>query len=55
MLVQAANYVEWTIIRASERRSMAIVPEVDVGSRMKIRRKVNIAVAMPTRRYELLL
>ena len=33
---------------------MTIVPDIDVGSRMKIRGQVNIAVAVPCRRYELL-
>ena len=54
MLVQAANYAEGTFIRANERRSMTIVPDIDVGSGMEIRGQVNIAVAVPSRRYELL-
>ena len=33
---------------------MTIVPDIDVGSRMKVRGKMKIAIAMPTCWYELL-
>ena len=52
MLVEVVNYAEETIIRASEWRSMTSLPDIVMGSKIKIRGMV--AVAMPSRRYELL-
>ena len=53
VLVETAENPEGAIVKARKWRFVAVAPDIHAGGRMEIRRRINSATAVPTRRNKL--